>query len=96
MDGVARTSEVTISRERVVAAFFAFCEGRNEPVSEVEGRLVADASEEMVELRPFRSDDWYVRNHYRYRGMRETERRKSRALGRVFLGQLQTGKVELG
>lgn len=95
MNGTAR-SGATVSREQVVAAFFAFCEGSSQAVAEVEGKLVADAIEELVELRTAAFDDWYVRNHYRYRTMRETERRRASYLGRTFLGQLQLGKVELG
>ena len=89
------TSSRIVPRDVIVAAFYAYCEGQQKALSEAEGKLAADALEECVELRTARYDDWWLRNNYRYRKMRETERRNARHAVRSFIGQLQVGKIEL-
>lgn len=86
---------VAVDRREVLAAFdrwradYRFGEAPSEDALQ----LPRDAIEELIELRTYQYDEWYLRNHHRYRALRELDRRRARDLGRVFIAQVQLGKV---
>lgn len=84
-----------VSREKIVAAFHAYCAGREINLAEPVGQVANDALEEMVVISTPRLEDWWVRNHYRYSKLREIDRRLCRFMLNDFVAAFQHGKVEI-
>lgn len=89
----AAAASRTISRESLVLAFADWAKPLELTPSESE--YAAAAIEEMVELTPALALNWYLCNQYRWRHMRELERRRIRSVTHKFLVELGTGKVKV-
>lgn len=84
-----------VTRAQVLQAFNAWLKTNGDQLDGEAHALAADALQEIVELRTPLFDEWYVRNHYRYRRLKEVERRRSRALCRLFVALVSLGKVAI-
>jgi hypothetical protein len=89
------TSDSSVSREALVAAYDLWLKGRNDDCLPRQRDMAKDSLSEMVLLRTARFDDWYRRNAYRYDDMREIDRRRARILVRCFVADLSLGKVPI-
>lgn len=81
----------TVTRDDLVRAFSKQQTG----LSAAERRIGSDALEELIDLRVGLFDQWWLQNEYRYRKLRETERRRGRMGARAFVINVQTGRIRL-
>jgi hypothetical protein len=85
----------TVSREKIVAAFHAYCAGLDVEFSESVEKIAVDSLEEMIIISTARFDEWWIRNHYRYKTLTEVDRRACRNILRDYVAKFQQGKIEI-
>lgn len=92
---MSRAALKTVPREAIVAAFHAWLAATGKTLTKDGETLAADAIEELVEVKAQLFEDWWLRNFYRYKKMRELDRAPARNAARAFIAQFQLGKIEV-
>lgn len=97
MEAALKTPEalgVAVDRREVIAAFRKFADEQPyEELSDEANAMIGEALEELIELKTYQFDEWYIRNHHRFRHLREMDRRRAREVARAFIGQVQLGRI---
>ncbi len=93
---VIRTSTAEpVSRDKIWDSFVAYCQGKSWDMSESGFDMGKDAIFEMPTFQSQNFDFWYLSNSYRYSKMRESDRRASRYIVRLFIADITTGKIKI-